>query len=279
MFNNNIFDVDRSNCSRINNNNNLNHEFNQKTMSQKLPKTMHIPLHVNQNKHIRPNIPLLIIDLLLLPIHIFRMVLIYFFGSKYNLKGFTFLDVIMHADKPYFNQEDCRLINTMGDDYRIVIRDDSRIFPMDLNNYFSSSHHNCCSQCSCARNSSVKNEDRVIVGDISSGDSSSSNSNSSNLNSGIWNISTDAFENDKNNKNDSDDDNENEDNDDTDDTDSESETGSELDSNIHDNRIKIKGVNYFEADDEPDNKLNYVNSFKNDILDSIRDELNSAFED
>lgn len=82
-----------------------------------------------------PNICLIIFDILLLPIHIFRMILIYFFGSKYNLKGFQFLDVIMHADKPYFNQEDCKMINTIGTDYRIVIRDDSRIFPADLNNY------------------------------------------------------------------------------------------------------------------------------------------------
>jgi len=82
-----------------------------------------------------PNICLIIFDILLLPIHVFRMILIYFFGSKYNLKGFQFLDVIMHADKPYFNQEDCKMINTIETDYRIVIRDDSRIFPADLNNY------------------------------------------------------------------------------------------------------------------------------------------------
>ena len=83
------------------------------------------------------NIPLLIFDLILLPIIIIRMILIYFWGSKYNLKGFQFLDVIMHADNPYFNQEDCRLIDTIGKDYRIVIRDDSRIFPLDIVNHVS----------------------------------------------------------------------------------------------------------------------------------------------
>lgn len=82
------------------------------------------------------NIPLLLFDLLCLPIHIFRLVIIYIFGSKYNLKGFRFLDVIMHADKPYFNQEYDNVINTIGTDYRVIIRDDSRIFPTDLNKYF-----------------------------------------------------------------------------------------------------------------------------------------------
>ena len=81
------------------------------------------------------NIPLLLFDLILLPIIIIRMVLIYFWGSKYNLKGFQFLDVIMHADNPYFNQEDCRLIDTIGKDYRVVVRDDSRLFPLDLVSY------------------------------------------------------------------------------------------------------------------------------------------------
>jgi hypothetical protein len=120
-------------------------------------------LNNNNHNHTyqRPNYPLLVIDLLLLPIHIFRMVLIYFFGSKYNLKGFTFLDVLMHADKPYFNQEDCRLIDTMGIDYRVVIRDDSRIFPMDLNNYFKHSFYPSQSP------SHDSNHNHIIVGDIS----------------------------------------------------------------------------------------------------------------
>jgi hypothetical protein len=42
----------------------------------------------------------------------------------------------MHANKPYFNQDDCSIVNTIDDDYRIIIRDDSRIFPADLTKYF-----------------------------------------------------------------------------------------------------------------------------------------------
>lgn len=263
MFSNNIFD--------------MNHpESNQKTMSQILPS-----LHQEQksknntNSNPKPNLPLLIVDLLLLPIHIFRMILIYFFGSKYNLKGFTFLDVIMHADKPYFNQEDCRLINTLGNDYRVVIRDDSRIFPMDLNNYFKSSNvppnpfsNNI--QCSCSSNHN-HNQNNVIVGDISSGSNTSSNQSH-----GIWDISTDAFEDDKNNNSDDSDS-------DTDDSDDSNDSNnSDHDSNSNSNftsdgdKTAIKGVNYFEANDD---KSVISLKKKSDILDSIRDELNSAFED
>lgn len=83
----------------------------------------------------KPNFFLFIFDVLLLPIHLVRMILIYFWGSKYNLRGFSFLDVIMHANNPYFNQDDCRIIDTIGKDYRIVIRDDSRIFPIDILNH------------------------------------------------------------------------------------------------------------------------------------------------
>lgn len=78
------------------------------------------------------NIPLLIVDIIFLPITLMRLFLIYLFGSKYNIKGFSFLDVILHADSPYFNQEDSKCINTLKDDFRVVIRDDSRLFNIDL---------------------------------------------------------------------------------------------------------------------------------------------------
>ncbi len=78
------------------------------------------------------NILLLILDLLILPITLLRVALIFIFGSKYNIKGFRFLDVIMHADNPYFNQEDCNIVNTILSDYRVTIRDDSRVFPIDI---------------------------------------------------------------------------------------------------------------------------------------------------
>lgn len=88
-------------------------------------------------KSMTTNIPLLLIDLIFLPIHAIRLFLIYLYGSKYNLKGFQFLDVIMHADNPYFNQEhDGRMIDTIGHDYRVVLRDDSRIYPIDIAKYF-----------------------------------------------------------------------------------------------------------------------------------------------
>jgi hypothetical protein len=80
------------------------------------------------------NIPLLIFDIISLPITMIRVILIYIWGSKYEIQGFRFLDVIMHANNPYFNQEDCRIVNTIGDDFRIVIRDDSRLYPYDINN-------------------------------------------------------------------------------------------------------------------------------------------------
>jgi len=229
------------------------------------------------------------------------MVLIYFFGSKYNLKGFTFLDVLMHADKPYFNQEDCRLIDTMGIDYRVVIRDDSRIFPMDLNNYFKHSFSPSPSP------SHDSKHNHIIVGDIS--DTSRTDPNSS-----IWDISTETFENnvnknkdrgkgkgkekgkskgknkDKSTDDESDNDDESDDDSDNELNDDDSESDHESDSEMSDRKTKIKGVNYFEANDESvrmidPNTLNICNvgprelKLQNDILDSIRDELNSAFED
>jgi hypothetical protein len=82
----------------------------------------------------KPNIALLLFDILLIPIQIIRLILIYIWGSKYNIPGFQFLDVIMHADSPYFNKEVCSAIDTLKGDYRVVIREDSRLFATDFNN-------------------------------------------------------------------------------------------------------------------------------------------------
>ena len=82
-----------------------------------------------------PNIILFLFDLVLLPISVLRLVIIYYFGSKYNLDGFRFLDVVTHADKPYFNKDDPNIINTLHDDYRMVLRDDSKIYPLDVLNF------------------------------------------------------------------------------------------------------------------------------------------------
>lgn len=139
-----------------------------------------------------PNVCLLAFDLLLMPIMMIRMILIYFWGSKYNLKGFQFLDVIMHADKPYFNQEDCRLVDTIGKDYRVVIRDDSRIFPMDMNNYFHVENLpvNTVSNTNSNLNLNANNhqtitEDKIVVG------STLGEKNN------IWDMSTEEFKDDK----------------------------------------------------------------------------------
>lgn len=81
------------------------------------------------------NILLLVFDLLLLPITLIRMGLIYYYGSKYDIMGFKFLDVIMHADRKYFNQDNQLDINTMDEDYRVVIREDTRFYATDINKY------------------------------------------------------------------------------------------------------------------------------------------------
>jgi len=82
-----------------------------------------------------PNIVLLLFDLLVLPISVLRLIIIYYFGSKYEIKGFKFLDVITHSDKPYFNKDDQNIINTLKEDYRLTIRDDTRLYPYDLLNF------------------------------------------------------------------------------------------------------------------------------------------------
>ena len=50
------------------------------------------------------NIGLIIFDVLVLPITFIRLCLIYLYGSRYNINGFEFLDVMTHAKNPYFNQ-------------------------------------------------------------------------------------------------------------------------------------------------------------------------------
>jgi len=74
------------------------------------------------------NIYLFVFDFLItLPITLIRLMLIYFFGSKYAIESFGFLDVMMHADKKYFNQEDADpTIDTINDDIRVKINLDSR---------------------------------------------------------------------------------------------------------------------------------------------------------
>lgn len=50
------------------------------------------------------NIPLFILDTILLPFTLLRIFLIYLFGSRYEIDGLGFLDVMMHANNKYFNK-------------------------------------------------------------------------------------------------------------------------------------------------------------------------------
>lgn len=73
------------------------------------------------------NIPLLIFDLLCVPITSIRICLIYWYGSKYNIPHFQVLDVLLHADNPYFNQmKDEPTIDTIKDDIKQVILEDTK---------------------------------------------------------------------------------------------------------------------------------------------------------
>jgi len=78
------------------------------------------------------NIFLLIFDICVLPITLLRLSLIYWWGSKYNIKGLKFLDVMLHANDPYFNINNNTVINTISDDMRVCVRDDSRLYPKDI---------------------------------------------------------------------------------------------------------------------------------------------------
>jgi hypothetical protein len=74
------------------------------------------------------NIPLLIFDLLCFPITLVRMILIYFYGSKYGVDSLYFLDVILHADNKYFNQlSGIPTVDTTKEDIRISINQSSRL--------------------------------------------------------------------------------------------------------------------------------------------------------
>lgn len=75
------------------------------------------------------NIPLIIFDLIIFPLTIIRIIIIYFCGSKYNVPKCTFFDVLMHANKPYFNQNsDVPTIDIINTDIRTIIKDDTRIY-------------------------------------------------------------------------------------------------------------------------------------------------------
>lgn len=92
-------------------------------------------MDISTSQNTKTNIPLLIFDLIFFPLTVLRLSIIYFFGSRYNLYGLRILDLMHHATNPYFNQNDKKNIETIEDDYRIIIRDDSRIYPVDITKY------------------------------------------------------------------------------------------------------------------------------------------------
>lgn len=75
------------------------------------------------------NIILLIFDVIILPITILRLCIIYFCGSRYNIKPMEFLDIMMHAEHPYFNQtQKICTIDTIDKDFRISIYNSSKLY-------------------------------------------------------------------------------------------------------------------------------------------------------
>lgn len=75
------------------------------------------------------NLLLVIFDMIVLPLTLMRLIIIYFNGSKYNIKGFKFLDIMMHSDNKYFNHDKTNLsIDTINKDIRKEINECSRLF-------------------------------------------------------------------------------------------------------------------------------------------------------
>ncbi len=75
------------------------------------------------------NLILFILDFtIFLPITLIRLILIYFYGAKYSIDGFEFMDVMTHAENKYFNQtEDEFKVDTISKDIRYAIYDSSKL--------------------------------------------------------------------------------------------------------------------------------------------------------
>lgn len=73
------------------------------------------------------NYPLFIFDIILLPITLIRLLLIFLYGSRYDIKNFEFLDIMMHASNKYYNQkENTIFVDTINDDIRLKLNYCSR---------------------------------------------------------------------------------------------------------------------------------------------------------
>lgn len=62
------------------------------------------------------NLPLFILDfVVLLPITILRLVIIYLYGSRYNIPNLRILDILQHSESKYFND---KRVRTMSEDIK-----------------------------------------------------------------------------------------------------------------------------------------------------------------
>ncbi len=69
---------------------------------------------------------LFIFDLLFFPITLTRLIIIYFNGSCYNVRGLELLDVMQHAKNKYFNQQESEItLDTNDEDIRKTIYESS----------------------------------------------------------------------------------------------------------------------------------------------------------
>jgi hypothetical protein len=165
---------------------------------------------------------------LFIPVTLLRLGIIYFSGSKYNINGLKFLDVMMHAENKYFNQisDTDPTIDTSKQDVRTIIKYDSCIYELkelrrletvlsDNNNYTDTNYTDTITAATATaatataaatitKTSTSINKDKDLSGNYvldtekhnkyytSSNDSNDSNSNSNSDN----NDSTDIENND-----------------------------------------------------------------------------------
>lgn len=98
--------------------------------------------------------------ILFLPITLIRLLIIYFHGSRYNLEGFKFLDVMTHAENLYFNQQKELTIDTLNHDVKIVINDDEFLISKKLEITKDESCQNNKTVCGLVENT-LKSEKKV----------------------------------------------------------------------------------------------------------------------
>lgn len=80
------------------------------------------------------NLSLFIFDLVVFPVTFVRLVLIYLWGSKYNISWLRCADVMMHADKPAFNMYNFDNVNTIQTDYVDAVKMPSCVSSVNTNN-------------------------------------------------------------------------------------------------------------------------------------------------